>query len=107
MFVSPDELTDMNAALDSLLIAIGRRPTDLRRTVMQGVEVGRTEEEVEAKRHARAWAYWREPGLVAGTGPRLRERLAEWERAGAQRIILQWLDLDDLDGLRILAEAVL
>jgi hypothetical protein len=37
----------------------------------------------------------------------MRERLSEFERAGAQRIILQWLDLDDLDGLRILAEAVL
>jgi hypothetical protein len=74
---------------------------------MQGVDVGRTEAEVEAKHHAREWAFWREPGLVAGTGPRLRERLAEFERAGAERIILQWLDLDDLEGLQILADAVL
>jgi F420-dependent oxidoreductase-like protein len=107
MFVSPEELTEMNATLDSLVTSVGRRPTDLRRTVMQGVEVGRTEAEVEAKCRARAWAFWREPGLVAGTAPVMRERLSEFERAGAQRIILQWLDLDDLDGLRILAEAVL
>lgn len=107
MFVSPDELSAMNVELDQLLIAGGRRPTDLRRTVMQGVEVGRTESEVEAKRQARAWAVWRESGLVTGTAPRLRERLAEFEQAGAQRIMLQWLDLDDLDGLDVLASAVL
>lgn len=107
MFVAPDELSAMNAQLDELLIAGGRRPADLRRTVMQGVDVGRTESEVEAKRQARAWAFWRESGLVAGTAPRLRERLAEFERAGAQRIMLQWLDLDDLAGLELLARAVL
>jgi F420-dependent oxidoreductase-like protein len=107
MFVSPDELSVLNGELDRMLIACGRRPADLRRTVMQGVEVGTTESEVEAKRQARAWAFWRESGLVAGTAPRLRERLAEFERAGAQRIMLQWLDLDDLAGLELLAKAVL
>lgn len=107
MFVSPAELFDLNAQLDSLLAAAGRQPRELLRTVLQGVEVGRTDAEVEAKRAARAWMWWRESGLVAGTGQRLRDRLEEFERAGAQRVILQWLDLDDLDGLRLLAEAVL
>jgi F420-dependent oxidoreductase-like protein len=107
MFVAPHQLADMNTALDDLLIGMDRTPTQLRRTVMQGVEIGRTEAEVEAKRQARSWAFWREPGLVAGTGPQLRERLAEFERAGAQQVILQWLDLDDVEGLQTLAEAVL
>ena len=107
MLVSPDELRALNAELDTLLRAVGRAPTALRRTVLQGVEVGRTEAEVDAKRQARAWAWWREPGLVAGMGPALRQTLADFERAGADRVILQWLDLDDVDGLHILADAVL
>jgi F420-dependent oxidoreductase-like protein len=107
MFVTPAELAEMNVELDRLLRAAGRQPTDLRRTVMQGVEVGRTDGEIEEKRRARSWAFWREPGLVAGTAPRLREILADFDRAGAQRVILQWLDLDDIDGLHILAESVL
>lgn len=106
MFVSPAELRELNGELDGLLVANGRQPGDLRRTVMQGVEVGRTQAEVEAKCQARAWAFWRAPGLFAGTAGQLRERLAEFEAAGAQRVILQWLDLDDLDGLQLLAEAV-
>jgi alkanesulfonate monooxygenase SsuD/methylene tetrahydromethanopterin reductase-like flavin-dependent oxidoreductase (luciferase family) len=107
MFLTPEALPEMNAELDRLLLAAGRKPADLRRTIMQAVEVGRTEAEVEAKCQARAWAWWREPGLFAGTKPKLRQRLDEFERAGAQRVMLQWLDLDDIDGLELLADAVL
>src|SRR5262249_6300640 len=49
MFVTPSELAVMNGLLDDLLVQAGRKPHDLRRTVMQGVEVGRTEAEIEAK----------------------------------------------------------
>ena len=107
MFVSPAELANMNALLDELLAKAGRKPQDLCRTVMQGVEVGRTHTEVEAKLRARAWAFWREPGLFAGGAAQLRDMLGEFERAGADQVILQWLDLDDLDGLEVLANALL
>jgi F420-dependent oxidoreductase-like protein len=107
MFVAPDTLSKMNAELNVLLTQAGRKPHDLKRTVMQGVEVGRTQDVVNAKLAARAWAWWREPGLFAGTAPSLRATLRDFEQAGADRVILQWLDLDDLDGLQLLAEAVL
>jgi F420-dependent oxidoreductase-like protein len=106
MFLSPVTLAEMNAELDSLLAANGRQPSHLRRTVMQAVDIGRTESAVAAVRRERAWATWREPGLVSGTPPAVRERLVEFARAGADRVILQWLDLDDLDGLALLAEAI-
>lgn len=106
MFLTPDTLFEMNAELDGLLAEYGRQPADLRRTVMQGVDIGRTEAEAAAKSAALAWAFWREPGLFSGTAPALRARLAEFEHAGADRVILQWLDLDDLDGLHLLAEAL-
>jgi hypothetical protein len=43
----------------------------------------------------------------AGTGSALRERVEEFAAAGAERVILQWLDLDDIDGLELLAKGVL
>jgi alkanesulfonate monooxygenase SsuD/methylene tetrahydromethanopterin reductase-like flavin-dependent oxidoreductase (luciferase family) len=109
MFVSPAELRDLNAELDDLLAEFGRRPADLHRTVMQSVEVGRTDAELAAKREVRAWQFWREAGLVAGTATdsALRDRVDEFAAAGAERVILQWQDLDDFDGLEILARAVL
>jgi F420-dependent oxidoreductase-like protein len=106
MFLAPETLAEMNAELDALLLEYGRQPGDVRRTVMQGVEVGRTEAEVDAKRQARAWAFWREPGLFAGMPSVLRQQLQAFEAAGADRVILQWLDLDDLDGLQLLADGV-
>jgi F420-dependent oxidoreductase-like protein len=107
MFLAPATLADMNAQLDELLEASGRRPKDLRRTVMQGVEVGRTEAELQRKLADRAWAFWREPGLIAGSPTQMIDQLGAFADAGAQRIMLQWLDLDDLDGLELLARAIL
>jgi len=37
----------------------------------------------------------------------VKDQLRVLEDAGLQRIMLQWLDLDDLDGLESLAKAVL
>ena len=37
----------------------------------------------------------------------IRQRLNKYSNAGIQRIMLQWLDLDDISGLRLLAESVL
>jgi alkanesulfonate monooxygenase SsuD/methylene tetrahydromethanopterin reductase-like flavin-dependent oxidoreductase (luciferase family) len=106
MFVTPERFSSLNAELEAVLRSAGRQPTDIRRTVMVGVDVGRTPADVEAKLQSRAGAFWRTPGLVAGTPPEVRDRLAEWRAAGAQRVILQWLDLDDLDSLQLLADAV-
>jgi F420-dependent oxidoreductase-like protein len=107
MFLAPATLAEMNTQLDELLEANGRRPADLRRTVMQGVEVGRSEAELRRKLAERAWAFWREPGRIAGTPAQMVDQLGAFADAGAQRIMLQWLDLDDLDGLELLARAVL
>jgi F420-dependent oxidoreductase-like protein len=107
MFVAPATLAEMNTQLDELLEANGRRPADLRRTVMQGVEVGRTPAELQRKLADRAWQFWREPGLIAGGPAQMADQLGAFEAAGAQRIMLQWLDLDDLKGLELLARAVL
>ena len=46
-------------------------------------------------------------GARGGHGAGAVQTLADFERAGADRVILQWLDLDDVDGLHILADAVL
>jgi hypothetical protein len=45
--------------------------------------------------------------LVAGGPGAVKEQLEKLEQAGLQRVMLQWLDLDDLEGLDALARAVL
>jgi alkanesulfonate monooxygenase SsuD/methylene tetrahydromethanopterin reductase-like flavin-dependent oxidoreductase (luciferase family) len=107
MFISPEMLREMNTELDDLLELNGKQPDDLKRTVMQGVEIGRNEAELRQKLEARAWQFWREPGLIAGSNAQMQEQLAAFAAAGAQRIMLQWQDQDDLDGLERLSRAVL
>jgi F420-dependent oxidoreductase-like protein len=107
MFVSPEMLREMNTQLDDLLELNDRRPEDLRRTVMQGVEVGRNEADLQQKLESRAWQFWREPGLIAGSNAQMQDQLHAFAEAGAQRVMLQWQDQDDVDGLELLARAVL
>ena len=49
----------------------------------------------------------RERGLVVGTAEEIAEQINAYCRAGVQRIMLQWLDLDDLQGLEALAKGIL
>jgi alkanesulfonate monooxygenase SsuD/methylene tetrahydromethanopterin reductase-like flavin-dependent oxidoreductase (luciferase family) len=48
-----------------------------------------------------------EHGMIAGDADTVREQLKQLEEAGLQRIMLQWLAQDDLEGLELLAKAVL
>lgn len=107
MFISPETLRSMNMQLDDLLALNGRKPDDLRRTVMQGVEIGRDGADLRRKLEERSWQFWRDPGLIAGSPAQMRDQIGAFADAGAQRIMLQWQDQDDLDGLERLARAVL
>jgi hypothetical protein len=46
-------------------------------------------------------------GVVAGSLSEIKDQLAALEEAGLQRVMLQWLDLDDLESLEALAEGIL
>lgn len=107
VFVPPARFAELSARLDQLLEAEGRRPSDVRRSLMTGLVFGRNERELARKLEGRpSPEELRARGVVVGTPPQVREQLAAFEAVGVQRIMLQWLDLDDLEGLAALAEAV-
>jgi hypothetical protein len=49
----------------------------------------------------------RSRGIIVGVGDEIKEQLLELKKAGLERVMLQWLDLDDLDGLSNLARTIL
>jgi F420-dependent oxidoreductase-like protein len=109
-FKTPDAFAALNARLDGLLHEHGREPASVRRTLMTGLAFGRTDEEAEARSttlYNSTPDELREGGVVAGTSSEIAEQLAAFAEAGVQRVMLQWLDLDDLDGLEALAQATL
>jgi alkanesulfonate monooxygenase SsuD/methylene tetrahydromethanopterin reductase-like flavin-dependent oxidoreductase (luciferase family) len=110
VYASPATYADLNRQLDELLTAAGREPASVRRSLMAGCFFGRNAAELErrAAAHGTTVDKLRASGKIAvGDGAEMREQLAAWAEAGVQRIMLQWLDLDDLTGLEALAAAVL
>ena len=74
---------------------------------MTRVLFGRDEAELRGKLDGASVVELRERGFLVGGPVDLIEQLRELERAGVQRVMLQWLDLDALDALDALARDVL
>jgi alkanesulfonate monooxygenase SsuD/methylene tetrahydromethanopterin reductase-like flavin-dependent oxidoreductase (luciferase family) len=60
-----------------------------------------------AKLKDRKTSQLEEKGIVVGEASQVIERLNQYKEVGCEEIMLQWIDLDDLDGLIDLSEKVL
>lgn len=109
VFLPPAELARLNAHLDEILLSHGRVPKTVKRSLMAGLRFGRTRKELDAQLSARDQTAEElcKRGILVGVGEEVVEQLKGLQEAGLQRVMLQWLDLDDLKGLEALAEAVL
>jgi alkanesulfonate monooxygenase SsuD/methylene tetrahydromethanopterin reductase-like flavin-dependent oxidoreductase (luciferase family) len=107
--VLPAEFARLNRRLDEMLSAAGRKPEAVRRSMMTGCIFGKDEATLQKKVAARGSTLeqLQGRGIVAGSAGAVRDQLAALEAAGLQRVMLQWLDLDDLEGLEKLAKGIL
>lgn len=76
------DFRERSARLDALLQVQGRKPSDVKRSIMMPL-----------------------PDLSAPDA--LRQQIADYGAAGVDELIYQWLDLDNIDGLRRFAEIAL
>jgi F420-dependent oxidoreductase-like protein len=120
-FRSPDDFRALSTRLDDLAIAAGRQPGDIRRTMMASLFFGRDEAALEAKVGGlrerspdlagksidELLGFLRERNALAGSADVVAEQIAAYGAAGVEELMLQWFDLDDMDGLRAFAEQVL
>ncbi len=112
LFVSKADFRARNHRLDQLLTNNNRKPNDVRRSLMSSCIFGLNEKDLSHKVNVRTDGK-RNPqdlqkkDLFVGTANQLVEQLGGWAELGVQRVMLQWLDLDDLDGLEYLAHGVL
>jgi F420-dependent oxidoreductase-like protein len=107
VLVTPERFAELNARLDKLLQEAGRSPEAVRRTLMTRAVSGRTTADVERKLEGQSSNELRDRGIVVGTGPEVAEQLDGLDEAGVERVMLQWLETDDVDGLETMAESVL
>lgn len=112
VYLSPSDFASRSKILDDLLIENDRQTSDVRRSLMAGTVYGKDEQEVNRKvaqrfGGERTPAELRKEGILAGTIPQILSLLAEFERNGVERIMLQWLELDNTEGLEDFGRGVL
>ena len=106
VFLTADEFARLNAGLNEALREAGREPDRVRRTLMTRAVFGRTEADVDRKLDGLSRDQL-EPSVIAGTPGEIVERLGHLSEAGVQRVMLQWLEVDDVEGLEAMADSVL
>ena len=110
LFMPLEEYKELMALLDSLLQENGRKPSDVKRSLMTQVIFGKDDAELNAKLEGREVS---DPqglmkrGFLVGTASALVDQLGTLAEAGVQRFMLQWLDQDDIEGLELIARDVL
>jgi F420-dependent oxidoreductase-like protein len=107
VFVSREEFVKSNTYLDQILKEHKRDPKTVRRSMMTGCIFGVNNSSLKQKLRDRDLEQLQKDGIVAGNANAVKEQLLALESSGLQRVMLQWLDLDDLAGLEALAKAVL
>lgn len=110
VFTTADEVRRLNTILDEMLMEQGRKPSDVRRSLMTGCIFGQTDKkvkEVSAVYGDTTLSELREEGFIIGTGSQISEQLTQLAETKIDRVMLQWLDLGDFDGIEVLAKTVL
>ena len=107
IYRTPTQFAALSAYLDELLEQQGRSRTAVRRSQMKGLIFGQNDAELHPKLQGESVENLWNRGLVVGTPSQIVEQLGQLAEVGVQRVMLQWADLDDLDGLAAFADAVL
>jgi F420-dependent oxidoreductase-like protein len=107
VLVTSERFIELDARLDELLQEVGRPPEQVRRTLMTRAVSGSSTADVERKLAGQSADELRGRGAIVGTVPEVAEQLGRLEEAGVQRVMLQWLETDDIDGLEAMAQTVL
>ncbi len=109
VFIGPEKISKLNILLNEILEKQGRKPEEIKRSLMTRVIFAKDQAELNSKVNALGGDInkLKERGLVVGTGPEIEEQLGRLVEAGVKRVMLQWIEVDDLAGLEGFARAVL
>lgn len=112
IFLKSDQFLQINLQLDELADRFGRQPADITRSMMSGLVFSTDQAGLDAQIARRgggslAASELKDRGLLVGMPTEIIDQIGTLAEAGVQRLMLQWLALDDLDGLEALARTVL
>lgn len=99
IFLTPEKFKEKTALLDELLISNGKKPGEVRRSLMTNLTYGQNQEQLQKKLNGRDPKEMTQRGIIVGTSEQVKERLYEYQQTGLDEIMLQWIDLEDMDNL--------
>ncbi len=120
--LSPEGIGERSAVLDQLLRAQGRAPGDVRRTAMLPIIMWRDKAELARRLSPLgegAGPYFglssdeivdrirNNPGALLGAPEEIIARIEAFAAAGIDEVMLQWVGMDDIEGLEAIAETLL
>jgi F420-dependent oxidoreductase-like protein len=108
IFIPPIRYKELNHRLDELILKSGRDPGDVTRSLMTRLIFGRDQNELDHILHeiSRSKVELLDMGIIIGLASEVKDQLDRYAKAGAQRIMLQWIELDEIDRLEGLAKAL-
>lgn len=109
VFMPPDEYVEKAKLLDELLEKEGRAPSDVKRSLMTRVLYAKDDnalKEMLSERDSTTEVLIKH-GLIIGTGSMIVDQIGAWTERGVERFMLQWIELEDLDRLELMAKDVL
>jgi F420-dependent oxidoreductase-like protein len=115
VFLPLETYKERAALLDDLIRQNQRDPGEVKRSLMTGTIFARSEAELQTILDERSqrggqevtFESARERGIIVGTTSMWVDQIGEMAEAGVERFMLQWLELDDIEGLEIVARDVL
>jgi F420-dependent oxidoreductase-like protein len=109
VYITPGRFSELNQILEELLRKAGRSSQKVRLSLMTGLVFGIDQTQMEARiaRWDMSTQELKQDGIIVGVGDEILDQVLAFADAGVQRLILQWLYLDDLDGLERLAALLL
>ena len=107
IFLTPEKFREKSAVLDQLLVAKGKEPTEVRRSLMTNLTYGQNQEHLQKKLNGRNPKEMTQRGIIVGSSEQVTDQLHEYQQTGLDEIMLQWIDLEDMDNLIHFSETVL
>ena len=112
LMTTAEQFTELNEQLDKLITSQGRELNEVRRSMMVGCIFGKDENQLQERVAQRTGGKLTideliSQGRIVGTPTMMVDQLSQLAEAGVQRVMLQWIDLDDLEGLEAIAKHVL
>ena len=114
-YVGVNVFREKSRQLDANCETIGRDPATLRRSLMIPFVIAQDEADIQARidAHRRMFSdlpkdisAWHQAGFIGGTPQQALDQIKSFQEAGITRFMLQHNDLEDIDSLALLGEAI-